>query len=92
MAMKYREVYKHIAPEVLKGSRVTTASDMYSLGRFRKVIGKKISSTILLQLENAATDINSTIFCAHSFENIDHVECREYPQLRCIKEALQNEV
>ncbi|CAB3999425.1 Hypothetical predicted protein, partial [Paramuricea clavata] len=29
MAMEYRKVYKHIAPEVLKGSRVTTASDMY---------------------------------------------------------------
>jgi serine/threonine protein kinase len=60
MAMKYREVYKHIAPEVLKGSCVTTASDMYSLGRFRKVIVKKISSTIQLQLANAATDINPT--------------------------------
>ena len=60
MAMKYMEVYKHIAPEVLKGSRVTTVSDMYSLGRFHKVIGKKISSTILLQLANAATDINPT--------------------------------
>jgi serine/threonine protein kinase len=55
MAMKYRD-----APEVLKGSCVTTASDMYSLGRFHKVIGKKISSTILLQLANAATDINPT--------------------------------
>ena len=58
MAMKYREVYKHIASKVLKGSCVTTASDMYSLRRFRKVIGKKISSTMLLQLANAATDIN----------------------------------
>ncbi|CAB4008540.1 Hypothetical predicted protein [Paramuricea clavata] len=77
MAMKYREVYKHIAPEVLNGSCVTT--------------GKKISSTILLQLANAATDINPTKK-AHSFEIIDHVECRENPQLRCIKEALQNEV
>jgi hypothetical protein len=34
MAMKYREVYKHIAPKVFKGSCVTTASDMYSLRDF----------------------------------------------------------
>ena len=60
MVMKYREVYKQIAPEVLKESRVITASDMYSLGRFRKVIGKKISSTILSQLANSVTDINPT--------------------------------
>ena len=59
-AKKYKEVYKHIAPEVLKGYPVTTASDMYSLGRVIKAIGKKISSTILLQLANAATDLNPT--------------------------------
>jgi hypothetical protein len=53
-------VYKHNAPEVLKGYHVTTASDMSSLGRVLKAIGKKISSTILLQLANAATDLNPT--------------------------------
>ena len=57
-AKKYKEVYKHIAPEVLKGFPVTPASDIYSLGRVLKAIAKKTNSTILLQLGTAATDLN----------------------------------
>ena len=60
-ARKYQQVYKHIAPEVLKGISVSPASDMYSLGRVLKEIAKKINSTILLQLANAATDLNSKL-------------------------------
>ena len=58
-AKKYQEVYRHIAPEVLKGFPVTPASDIYSLGRVLKEVAKKINSTILLQLANTATDVNS---------------------------------
>jgi serine/threonine protein kinase len=57
---KYREVYSHIAPEVLKGSPVAPASDTYSLGRILKEIGKTINSSILLQLAKAATNPNRT--------------------------------
>jgi hypothetical protein len=90
MAMKYREVYKHInTPEILKGSCVTTASDMYSLRRFRKVIGKKISITILLQLANAATDINPTkkptLLKLLTMLNAENIHSRD-------AEAVQNEV
>ena len=59
-AKKYREVYRHIAPEVLKGSPVAPASDTYSLGRILKEIGKTINSSILLQLAKAATNPNPT--------------------------------
>ncbi len=55
---KYKDVYKHIAPQVLKGFPVTPASDIYSLGRGLTAIAKNINSTILLQLGKAATDIN----------------------------------
>ena len=60
-AKKYQKVYKHIAPEVLKGFPVTPASDIYSLGKVLKEVAKKINSTILLQLANAATDHNSKL-------------------------------
>ena len=44
-AKKYKEVYRHIAPEVLKGSPVAPASDMYSLSKILQEIGKKIDSS-----------------------------------------------
>ena len=59
-AKKYKEVYRHIAPEVLKGCPVAPASDMYSLGRILKEIGKTINSSLLLQLAKAATNPNPT--------------------------------
>ena len=55
---KYKEVYKYIAPEVLKGFPVTPASDIYSFGRILKAIAKKIDSTIMSELGNAATALN----------------------------------
>ncbi|CAB4021059.1 serine threonine kinase, partial [Paramuricea clavata] len=54
-AKKYREVYRHIAPDVLKGFPVAPANDTYSLGRILKEIGKTINSSVLLQLAKAAT-------------------------------------
>ena len=57
-AKKYQALYRHIAPEVLKGFPVTPASDIYSLGRVLKEVAKKINSTILLQLANTAADVN----------------------------------
>ena len=57
-AKKYKEVYKHIAPEVLTGFPVSPASDIYSLGRVLKAVAKKISCTILLQLGKEASNPN----------------------------------
>ena len=59
-AKKYKEVYRHVAPEVLKGSPVSPASDMYFLGKVLNEIGTKIRSSLLLQLAEAATDLNPT--------------------------------
>jgi serine/threonine protein kinase len=67
---KYREVYRHIAPEVLKGSPVAYTSDTYSLGRILKEIGKTINSSILFTLSNLTFDYTS--FCRAS---LMHLSC-----------------
>jgi serine/threonine protein kinase len=58
-AKKYKEVFSHIAPEVLQGSPATTASDVYSsyilFGKISKVIAQEVNSTVLLQLGKTAT-------------------------------------
>jgi serine/threonine protein kinase len=53
-AEKYKEVFSHIAPEVLQGSPVTTASDVYSFGKILKAIAQEVNSTVLLQLGKIA--------------------------------------
>ena len=72
-AKKYQELYGDIAPEGLKGFPVTPASDIYSLGRFLKEVAKKINSTILLQLANAAADVNPK--SKPTLKNLDDIEC-----------------
>ena len=54
-AKKYKEVFSHIAPEVLQGSPASTASDVYSLGKILKAIAQEVNSTVLLHLGKTAT-------------------------------------
>ena len=57
-AKKYKVLHGHIAPEVLKGSHVNSASDVYSLGIIFKTIAKEINSKVLSQLGKTATNID----------------------------------
>lgn len=55
-AKKYRDVFHHIAPEVLEGTPVNSASDVYSLGQIFKTIAKEINSKVLIHLGKMATN------------------------------------
>lgn len=53
---KYKTVYPHIAPEVLKGHPVSQASDVYSFGKIIRIIGEQLQNEQLLSLGNKAAD------------------------------------
>ncbi len=51
-AKKYVKHYNHIAPEVLKGNPVSSASDVYSLGRIILAIGQETGTKLLNDLSS----------------------------------------
>ena len=55
-AKEYKRHYERIAPEVLKGGHVNSASDVYSLGRIMTKIGKVANITLLKDLGRSSTN------------------------------------
>lgn len=55
-AKKYKILYPHIAPEVLKGHPASKASDVYSFGKIVGIIADEIKNNQLLFLGNKAAD------------------------------------
>lgn len=55
-AKKYTSFYQHIAPEVLRGQSVSTASDVFSLGVIIYTVGKTLQNTHVKSLGKQCKD------------------------------------